>query len=486
MAYAESRPIAGPRADPGLIIGAGAAVAAVALAALLAMGALQAVLIVGCVAVIGYAMVRPRAGVYITIFLTIAATSSTPGIEAGWVHESLAPYGINFTPVELVVGAACIGLFARLLVDTRLRWTPGALILPLSAFLLVIAASIAVGMSRGADSVIMRTETRPMLYLLALSLLSTHFLTTRRDLHTLMAVIVVAANIMAASSIYYYLHDVRPGLAQGPADLAFPHEDSLFCAAGIILVLARIAWSKNGLAELKLVPLIVLPTYALLVMRRRAGMVALDASLLLLCIVLVRDNFRMFLVFVPLAILGGGLLLAMTWNDPGGLGQPARSFRAITGSNDVSGRDQSSDLYRENEATNIYINIHSDPVRGVGFGQQYAFVVPLSDLSFWPLWRYVPHNSVMWVFMDAGILGFMTMMALFSAAIMRAMQVMSALRSDSMKPFAFSLAAMVLMVVMFSYVDLGLVTPRVMLFLGVVLGAIGTIGNVTKPGGQAA
>jgi hypothetical protein len=217
-------------------------------------------------------------------------------------------------------------------------------------------------------------------------------------------------------------------------------------------------------------------------MRRRAGMVALDTSLLLLCVVLLRDNFRMFLVFVPLAIVGGGLLLAMTWNDPGGLGQPARSFRAITGSTDTSGRDQSSDLYRDNEAVNIYINVHSDPARGIGFGREYGFAVPLADLSFWPLWRYVPHNSVMWIFMDAGILGFTTMMALFSAAIMRAMQVMSSLRADSMKPFAFALAAMVLMVVMFSYVDLGLVTPRVMLFLGVVLGAIGAIGGVTKPG----
>ncbi len=481
MAYAGARRLGGAQSDPTALLGAAAVVAALAVAALLAINALVAVVVVIMIGTAGYVITRPKAGIYLTLFFTLTASGSAPGVHASWLNESMARYGLNYTPIELLVATALLGLVARLLFDGRVRWTPGDLFLPLSVFLLMMATGVTIVLSRGADTVILRTEVRPMLYLLALSLLSTHFLKTRQDMRTLMTVVVVGANLVAASSVYHYLHDVRPGLVNGPADLEYPHEDSLFCAAGIIVILARLAWSRNGLSELRLVPLLVLPMYALLVMRRRAGMVALDASLLLLCVVLLRDNFRMFLLFVPLAVLGGALLLALTWNNPGGLGQPARSFRSITGSSNISGRDQSSDLYRQNEATNIYINIKSDPVRGLGFGQQFGFAVPVSDLSFWPLWRYVPHNSVMWVWMDAGVLGFITLLALFSAAIMRSMQVMSSLRADSMKPLAFALGAIVLMIVMFSYVDLGLVTPRVMLLFGVVLGAIGAIGKATRP-----
>src|SRR5207237_8705804 len=122
----------------------------------------------------------------------------------------------------------------------------------------------------------------------------------------------------------------------------------------------------------------------------------LDGALLLLCVVLVRDNFRLFLVAVPIAILSAGLLLALTWNDPGGLGQPARAFRAATGSEQVSSRDQTSNDYRPLEGMNIRRNVEDSPLTGLGFGREYAFYVTVPDLSFWSLWRYEAHHSVLW------------------------------------------------------------------------------------------
>ena len=479
-AYADARPMPGPSGDALLPLLGVVAGTLVAVALLLVAGPAQAIAVVAFLGALGYAVSQPRAGFYLVAFLAIAGTGSMPFADQVRLGDTYPAYGLYLTPLEMLVAASTLGLAIRLVFDDRMTLRVGSLFLPIAALMLTVFLGIAVGIHRGADFSVMRSETRGFFYLPALSLLATHVLRSRADLRRFTSMLVLAINIMAAFSIYHYYAEVRATV--GSQDLAFPHEDSLFCAAGVIIVLARIVWTRSGLGELKSATLLVLPTFALLVMRRRAGMVALDAGLLLLCVVLVRDNFRLFLIAVPIAVLGAGLLLAMTWNDPGGLGQPARAFRAATGGDQqLSARDQSSDDYRAVEAVNIRLNIQNQPLTGLGFGRPYAFFAPVPDLSFWPLWRFVPHDSVFWVWMKAGALAFIALLALFAAAMMRSVQLMTALRSDSLKPLGFALAAIVLMFVLFSYVDLGMVTLRAMLFFGLVLGAIGALGTVTQP-----
>ncbi len=482
MAYIESRPLRAGSFDPGVLLLALASVCAVTLGVLLGAGALPALAIVGMACTLVLATVRPRAGLSIVTFAAIGIDGSTPFVNGGWLYRSLADYGVGLSPLELILACSVLGLLIRLVFDDTVQLRTGALFLSISILIATVALGIGLGIARGADMSVLRSETRAMFYLPALSLLATHFIRTRADMRRLLWIFVVAVNVMAAVSIYRYYHDVRGNISIASPDLVFAHENALFCAAGIILLLARIVWSRNVLHEWKSVLLMALPMIALLVMRRRAGMVALDAALILLCVVLLRDNFRLFLMVVPLAIVGVGLLLALTWNQPGGLGQPARSFRTITGSQDsLSGRDQASDDYRTREELNVRINVHNEPVTGLGFGRPYAFYVPLADLSFWPLWHYVPHNTVFWLWMKAGALAFVALLALFGSAVFRSMQLMASMRADTMKPVAFALGAMVVMFAMYSYVDLGLVTPRAMMFFGAVLGGIGALGPVTQP-----
>jgi hypothetical protein len=88
--------------------------------------------------------------------------------------------------------------------------------------------------------------------------------------------------------------------------------------------------------------------------------------------------------------------------------------------------------------------------------------------------------------MKAGALAFIALLTLLAAAMCRGMQLMMRLDGDRLKPVAFSLVAMVLMFVLFSYVDLGLVSPRALVFFGAVLGLIGALaGFVTREEGTA-
>lgn len=476
------RPVAQDPTIPLLVI---ATVVALCLGALLAVagGGMTLLAVAGGMLVVA-ALVRPVIGLYAAMLFALAGNIhiGDPNYAAGSrLFTSIQEIGVNLTPTELVLVYAAIGLFVRLVFDDEVQFRPGTLFLPIMLLMTAVALASAVGISRGADMAVLRQEVRGLVLLPILYLLITHFVTSQQQVTRLMWTFVLGANVMAAESVYRYFTQVRNGYTLDLSQsLAFAHENSLLSAAAIIVLLARLVWTRNIVPEWKCLALMVIPLAAMLVMHRRAGMVALDGGVALLCVVLLREKVRTFLMVVPLAVLVFGAVLAVTWNNPGGSGEFARSFRAATGSTEVSVRDQSSNIYREREALNIRMNIKADPLIGLGFGRPYTFYVPVSDLSAdWPLWSSVPHNSVLWIWMDAGLFGFISLSVLFAAALCRSMQLLR-ISAAAMKPYAFACGATVLMFVMYSWVDLGLITPRTLILFGLALGGIGTLGVMTE------
>ncbi len=440
-------------------------------------------LAVGGLAVIVWTFARPVVGLYALVVAALLGDFHTTNVNyAAGEHlfKSLSAYGISLTPTELVLVAALAGLLVRLIFDSDLQFRAGALLLPIMLLMAAVAVACVVGISRGADMAVLRQEVRGLIYLPIIYLLMTHFITRREQVMRLMWVFIAFANIAAVENIYRYYADVTGTYNLNlSASLAFAHEDSLLMAGAVIVLLARLVWSRNIVQEWKCVPLMLLPLAAMFVMHRRAGLVALDGGVALLCLVLVREKLRTFLIVVPLGLLALGLVIAVTWNSPGSTGELARSYRAAVGSSDISARDASSNLYRVREELNIRLNIKGDPVIGRGFGRPYTFYVPVADLSAdWPLWSSVPHNSVLWIWMDAGILGFTALAMLFAASICRSMQILRVVATP-LKPYAFAFGAMIFMFFMYSWVDLGMITPRTLVLFGVALGGIGSIGYIS-------
>jgi O-antigen ligase len=485
MAFAHTAPRTSLQpVDAGPALMVLALMAALVIALGLAVDAILLLILVFGTAVLCATVAWPRLGIALLMLMVVLGDVRLRDPNFATFGRAFAPVqGLNVTPIELMLGSITLGLLVRLLFDARVRLHVGELFLPIMLLLVGIAGGIAIGLQRGADMEILRAETRNFFYLPLIYLSIVHFVTTRRQMHQLFWLFIVAVNVMAAEDVYrYYVHVRGDYQLTAAYDLAFAHEDALFCAVAVIMLLSRLVWTRSLLGEWKSVLLMVLPLAALLVMRRRAGMVALDAGLILLCLVLLKDNVRMFLIVVPLALVGVGLLLMLTWNEPGGTGQFARSIQTISGQETATAsRDNSSDNYRAFEQKNVEINIKSQPLTGLGFGRPYAFYLPLNDLSFWQLWRYVPHNTVLWVWMKAGLFAFAALLALFAVALTRAMQLTNGMRADSLKPLAFGFGAAVLMFVLYSWVDLGLVSPRAMILFGITLGGIGAISRIVTP-----
>jgi hypothetical protein len=480
-AATQSRPAAEYNPQP-LLAGA-AAVLALGVIAGLWLSPAGTLMAVGGAALLVAVFLRPGIALYAAVAIVALADwhldpNSTDGQRLVY---SLADYGIPLTPLELVLFTGAAGMVIRFIFDDEVPFRPGEFLLPITLFLVAVALGIGYGFARGGvDLPALRSETRGFLYPPILYLIGAHFFRTPGSITRLMWFFVIAVNVMALESTVRYFQHVRVYDLSIGYDLAFGHENAILCAAAITYLICRVIWSPTPFSEWKSVLLMALPMIALMVMRRRAGMVALETSMVLLCVYLFKYNIKLFFIGVPIALLGAGLLLAMTWNNPGGTGQFARGVKEVTGQQQSS-RDKQSNDYRDMEDINLRLNVTGSPVTGLGFGQPYNMYVDVPNLSgFWSLWQFVPHNTFFWIWMKGGVLAFVTLLALFAAAITRSTQMATSLGKHHLKPVAFASGAFVLMFVLYSYVDLGLVQPRAIAFFGFTLAVIAAVSRVVE------
>jgi O-antigen ligase len=108
-------------------------------------------------------------------------------------------------------------------------------------------------------------------------------------------------------------------------------------------------------------------------------------------------------------------------------------------------------------------------------------VAALPDLSWWPFWRYETHNSVLWMWLKTGVLGYLALWILLGAAVSRAAFATRSLTDPQLRVASVFCLVSIVAVLVFSYVDLGMVSPRVTVFLGSVLGIVSVIEGLQSP-----
>jgi len=438
--------------------------------------------IVSCVA----AIIEPRVGVYgaTIMVLGVAPLAGNPswGETAAYVNKPIA--GISLLPVELVMLCASAGVLRKRAFTSGGVIRSGELWLPLLALASITAGAFVYGISQGGKTNIAVWETRGIFVLVPIYYVVTNSLTERRHFQTLAIVGVGALLFASCEALYRHFTYIRGSYdLERPLDLAFAHESAIFAGLLTMYFVARALWGSSTWTAAFYAALALIPLAALVVMRRRAGMIALDVGLMLFALVLFRENLLRFFVFVPLALTVAALTLAVTWNEPGGLGQPARSVQEIFGQDAKAGDDRASNEYRERETNNVRANITARPIQGLGFGREYSFPNNLPDLSgFWPLFRYVPHNTVLWVWIKGGMVAFIALLTLFAVAMARSAQLFMAFKADRFRIVPLIGGTGVLMFAVFAYTDLGLVTSTAVFFFGLCLGLIGAAGEVEKRG----
>jgi len=166
------------------------------------------------------------------------------------------------------------------------------------------------------------------------------------------------------------------------------------------------------------------------------------------------------------------------WNNNGLLGQPARAVKSLY---QPDPRDANSNLYRDIEKFDIRETLRANPLFGVGFGQPFYMVIPLPDLSWWPFWHYETHHNILWIWLKTGTAGFILFWVMMASAIARSAHLARVLKDPTSRVMAVFALTGIIATLVFCYVDLGLVSGRVTVFLGTMMGVIGVLDRVMAP-----
>ena len=373
------------------------------------------------------------------------------------------------SPLEVLL-AICLAaalLAERPSRDPRPARRSGRLMMPL--LLIALGIGLVRGVIDGGDPYTAFWELRALLYVPLAYLAARRVLRSKRHVFVLMQFGLIAMGLFAIEGAYRRLALIDTGQIGVGQEFSYQHEDATFLALFLLFVFAAQAFGAFG--RLRLLGLFLSPLmlFTLLATQRRAGIIVLLVGVLLIGFVMLLVRARAFLRGALPVIAATCIFVALSWGSTGVLGQPARAIQSLY---EPDLRDAASNLYRDIETFDISQNIQTNPLLGVGFGREFEMVIRLPDLSWWPFWHFETHNSVLWIWLKTGAIGYVLVWSVLGGAMTRAAA--AARRLDDAELRALSLFCLVSLVgtLVYAYVDLGFVSERLMVALGILLGVL--------------
>lgn len=375
-------------------------------------------------------------------------------------------------PLEVVFGLVILGWYARRVAGReyfRLPRVPNLGVTMLFAGMLLFFAGV--GLATGGDFKIALWEVRALFYLVVSYLMGVQLVRRADQAELVVKIVVVALSIKGLQGCWRYFVTLGGDIGDVPAITG--HEDALFMVTWYAL-LAGLIVMNGGSRRLRAFmivsagPLFITFIYA----QRRVCYGALVFSMIILLVMLDRKTQKRFLTAVlPLALLGA-LYLGAFWNKSGGIAMPAQQVKSIF----VEGEEaDSSNTYREVEDYNLQETIRAYP-QGLGFGKRYLIIIPLAEVDF-PLWDYIPHNAMNWMWAKTGFLGFAVMWLFVGAFTVRILQVHRKLTDPFHRSINVMVMCMLINQMIVSNYDLQLTYYRNMVFLGLLLALLVPLEN---------
>ena len=397
-------------------------------------------------------------------FLNLNNASSSAGLT-----------GIPITPAEILMVSVVLIWFATGVARRTLALSGGPLVTAYLLFTAVVLAAEVHGilLSKG-DWDKSLWELRPQVYGLLAFLMATNLITERGQIKVLAGVFFLAIIFKVGVGIYRYVVTLHGNTGAYEAIMA--HEESYFYALFILATGAAIIWGRgvNRWLTLLLVAGSGLSLYAMLVNQRRAAELALiagAATIMLLAIRFEGEHRGLWVALSVFTVLAASVFIVGYWDHTTGLaGQLVRPVRSLFLPDQ---RDYLSNIYRVAEDANLQVTFRTSPLFGIGFGIPMIVVFPMADISqTYPLWNYIPHNTLLWIGMRMGAIGWAAFWGLIAIAVLQACRQLRTRRDPLLNAVAaFAVAAIVAEIIQ-GYSDIQLDTYRNLIFFGAVLGIL--------------
>lgn len=373
--------------------------------------------------VVGW-LVRPRATFYVTVFLTaisdIVTVSWFPFVKNFSSQESIAYVAdaVTISPLELSLGVGFVITALRQYADTGRLMAPSVLRTPVVVFSIFVAFGFLRGVIiGGGDLRIAVLEGRALFYLLLVYGIAVNVCTEDRHFRYAFWSLLSGVFIQVLLSVEF-LGRLDPA-ARSTLESLNEHGSGLGHNLLLLTLLALVVLrAKAPIARVALVVALVPTVYVYLAAQRRSAIAGLMVAVVMLLVALFWRRRRLFWVVGPLTIALSLAYLAVFWNSQASIAFPVQAVKSSISPESASAADRSSDLYRMIESYNLIFTIRSDPFKGIGFGRPFYRPIPLPWLANFELQDYLPHNSMLWLWLKVGFGGFVAMFYLVAKALL--------------------------------------------------------------------
>jgi O-Antigen ligase len=277
-------------------------------------------------------------------------------------------------------------------------------------FLIALAAIEAFGIVRGGAVgpsffQILHLTTRPIMAMAFL-----YAIRGEEDVRAYGTIIVVVACCRALLVAWVYFVICLP---QGiTPEYATTHGDSVIFDAAVLVVVASHIAVRTPRSFWRMVLVTIYMLAAITMNNRRLAFVGMCGGIVGMLVWLppspikkrvTRATFYLVPLLIAYVLYGA--------NQKGPLYTPARLVLSV-----LAQEDTSSDS-RNIENDNLIATLRDHPFTGSGFGWEYKEVVRIYDISeFFPLYRYIAHNSVLWLITIGGAVGFFFLWRTYAVA----------------------------------------------------------------------
>jgi len=426
---------------------------------------------------------RPRWGLSCLVFLALVADPIlapwypfTKGFSARESVLFVADWLI-VSPIEVLMLIGLAVWLADVIRTRRLGLPPSTLLVVAAVFGGWLAVGFVRGMASGGNVNVGLWELRGPSYAVVILALTTRYIRTKTDVVRLTWAAMLALGVEATWITGYYLFELRGEGAQFRQFV--DHSTSVHLNTVVVLMAA--AWLFRASEPMRFAIPWLLPAVAVsyLANQRRAPFIGLTIALGLLFTAGLRINRRVTLRVIAVAGLTASAWMAWGWNDTGPMGLPARAVQSVFNDAGRSMKDRESDYYRVLEDTDIISTIRSHPWAGVGFGRPFNLVVTLPGIQDFVWWQYITHNSVLWIWMKAGIGGFLALLLLWGTAITSGARGVLRVRDPDLAAIVATATLFVVMHAVFAYVDMAW-DQRSAVYLGAMMAVIARCGGAAR------
>jgi len=336
-------------------------------------------------------------------------------------------------------------------------------------FMLALAAIELFGLARGGQVgpsffQIVHLMTRPIV---AMGLL--YAIRGEEDVRAYGTIIVVVACCRALLVAWVYFIVCLP---QGiTPEYATTHGDSVVFDAAILIVVANHIAVRSKRTFWRMIVVTAYMLAAITMNNRRLAFVGLGGGLVGMLAWLppspTKKRVMKSLTYLVPVFIGYVLYGA---DQKGPLYGPARLVLSV-----LSQDDTSSDS-RNIENDNLVATLQEHPLTGSGFGWEYKEVVRLYDISeYFPLYRYIAHNSVLWLVSIGGAVGFFFLWRTYAMAAFFSARGYLLSLGDNDRAGALAGVGIVVVCICADWGDQGMVSYPSLMIFGAVFAVAGNV-----------